>query len=172
MSRIDVVQHQIPTGDAAPKDREKIPFTTPLSLYESERMPFGLCNVPATFQCLMQCCLGGQVSETLLIYLDDVIVYSPDFSSHLEHLDSVFEKLSHYGLKLQPDKYHFFKPEVSNLGHVVNKSGIAPNPEKTAIVRDWPCPHTVTRERSFLGFVGYYRRFVLRFAAIAGPLHV
>lgn len=67
----------------APADQENTAFTTPFGLYQSERMPFGLCNVPATFQRLMQHCLGAQVYDSLLIYLDDVIVYSPNFNTHL-----------------------------------------------------------------------------------------
>lgn len=73
-----------------PKDKEKTAYTTPLRLNEFERMPFGLCNAPATFQRLMQWCLSvRQLSEFLLVYLDDIIIYSPDFSSHLKHLEEV-----------------------------------------------------------------------------------
>lgn len=81
-----------------PKDREKTAFTTPTGLYEFWRMPFVLCNAPATF--LMQRCLGGQVSQSLLIYLDDVVLYSLDFYTHTEHLEQVLEKLAAHGLKL------------------------------------------------------------------------
>lgn len=70
-----------------PRDQEKTAFSTPLGLYEFQRMPFSLCNAPATFQRLMQQCLGGQLTESLLVYLDDIIIYSPDFSSHMQHLD-------------------------------------------------------------------------------------
>lgn len=87
-----------------PKDREKIAFTTPLGLYEIQRMPFSLCNAPATFQQMIKWCLGGQVNESLLIYLDNVVVYSPDFDTHTEHLEQVFEKLAVHGLKLHPHK--------------------------------------------------------------------
>lgn len=73
-----------------PADREKTAFTTPFGLYEFERMPFGLCNAPATFQRLMQRCLGNMVNESLLIYLDDVVVFSPDFDGHVRHLEEVF----------------------------------------------------------------------------------
>lgn len=90
-----------------PADKEKNVFATPLGLYEFERMPFGLCNAPATFQRLMQRCLGGQVHEFLLIYLDDIILYSPDFSSHLGHLEKVFTKLHEHGLKLSPQNATF-----------------------------------------------------------------
>lgn len=91
-----------PTNDLAsgywqvvmdPRDLEKTAFTTLLGLFEFECMPFGLCNALATFQRLMQQCLSGQIAESLLVYLDDIIIYSPDFFSHLQHLDAVFERL-------------------------------------------------------------------------------
>lgn len=76
-----------------PRDKEKTAFITPMGLYQWERMPFGLCNAPATFQRLMQRCLGEQVNDFLLIYFDDVILYSSDFDSHLAHLEQVFERV-------------------------------------------------------------------------------
>ncbi|XDV39819.1 hypothetical protein PO909_009005 [Leuciscus waleckii] len=115
-------------------DREKTAFTTPFGLYEWDRMPFGLCNAPATFQRLMQRCLGSQLMDTTLVYLDDVIVYSPDFKSHLEHLEQVFRSLERYGLKLQPDKCQLFHKEVKFLGHVVSAVGISVDPEKVVAV--------------------------------------
>lgn len=113
-----------------PKDREKTAFVTPLGLYEFQRMPFGLCNAPATFQRLMQRCLGGLVSKSLLIYLDDVVVYSPDFDSHVKHLKQVFEKLSTHGLKLQPHMCNLIQRKVKYLGHIISRDGISTDPEK------------------------------------------
>ena len=157
--------------DVAPEDQEKTAFTTPFGLYHFERMPFGLCNAPATFQRLMQRCLGSQVYDHLLIYLDDVIVYSPDFPTHLQHLEQVFTRLQEHGLKLQPRKCHLFQKQVVYLGHVVSSQGVATDPDKTAIVRDWAAPTTVKQVRSFLGFAGYYRRFIPAFSKVAAPLH-
>ena len=154
-----------------PQDKEKTAFATPMGLYQWERMPFGLCNAPATFQRLMQRCLGERVHDFLLIYLDDVILYSLDFDSHLAHLEQVFERLHHHGLKLQPQKCRLFRREVTYLGHIVSKEGVAVDPEKTAAVREWPVPTTVKDVRSFLGFAGYYRRFVKGFSKIALPLN-
>lgn len=85
-------------------DREKTAFTTPQGLFEFERMPFGLCNAPATFQRLMQQCLSGQLSDYAFVYLDDIILYTPDFASHLQHLDKVLERLGQHGLKLRLDR--------------------------------------------------------------------
>ncbi|KAJ7985934.1 hypothetical protein DPEC_G00345610 [Dallia pectoralis] len=106
-----------------PKDQEKTAFTTPVGLFQFNRMPFGLCNAPATFQRLMQRCLGGLVNDFLLIYLDDIIVFSPCFDSHLDHLRQVFGKLHQQGLKLQPLKCCLFRKEVLYLGHRVSQQG-------------------------------------------------
>lgn len=157
--------------EVAPEDQEKTAFATPFGLYQFERMPFGLCNAPATFQRLMQRCLGAQVYDYLLIYLDDVIVYSTDFHAHLKHLEQVFARLQEHGLKLQPRKCRLFQRNVAYLGHIVSKHGVATDPDKTAVVRDWAVPSTVKQVRSFLGFAGYYRRFIPAFAKIAAPLH-
>ena len=154
-----------------PRDQEKTAFTTPLGLYEFKRMPFGLCNAPATFQRLMQQCLSGQLAESLLIYLDDIILFSPDFQSHLQHLDQVFERLWRHGLKLRLDKCTLLQTEVKFLGHVVDRQGVRPDPDKLVAVREWPTPSTVREVRAFLGLAGYYRRFVPSFAAIARPLN-
>ncbi|XP_028301871.1 uncharacterized protein LOC114462925 [Gouania willdenowi] len=154
-----------------PLDREKTAFTTPFGLYEFNRMPFGLCNAPATFQRLMQRCLGNLVNDSLLIYLDDVIVFSPDFSSHLRHLEEVFQCLHNHGLKLQPAKCHLFQREVTYLGHVISEHGVATDPAKTTAVREWTVPQTAKQVKSFLGFAGYYRRFIPAFSKIATPLN-
>ncbi len=83
----------------------------------------------------MQRCLGGQLVDTTLVYLDDVIVYSPDFESHLQHLEQVFRAMEKYGLKLQPDKCQLFRKEVTFLGHCVSASGVSVDPEKVSVVQ-------------------------------------
>ena len=103
-------------------------------------MPFGLCNAPATFQRLMQRCLGDQLTESAMVYLDDVIVFSRNFSDHLKHLEAVFQALGCYGLKLRPDKCQIFQKQVKFLGHVVSSQGVSPDLEKVAAVADWQ-PH-------------------------------
>lgn len=133
--------------EVAPEDQEKTAFTTPFGLYHFERIPFGLCNAPATFQRQMQRCLGAQVYDHLLIYLDDVIVYSPNFTAHLQHLEKVFTCLQEHGLKLQPQKCHLFQREVTYLGHIVSSQGVAMDPDKVAVVRDWAMPSTVKQVR-------------------------
>ncbi|XP_040195565.1 uncharacterized protein LOC120928557, partial [Rana temporaria] len=154
----------------APEDREKTVFTTPMGLFEFNRMPFGLCNAPGTFQRLMEHCLGHKHFETVLLYLDDVIIYSKSYEDHLKHLAKVFQILIKHGLKVKPSKCYLLKTEVKYLGHIVSSEGVKPDPEKIAAVRNWPTPTTVKEVRSFLSFAGYYRRFIPHFAQIAGPI--
>lgn len=100
------------------------------------------------------------MTESALVHLDNVIVYSKDFSAHLKHLEEVFRALSRYGLKLRPKKCQLFQKEVKFLGHQVSSQGVAPDPGKTAAVQNWATPTTVKQVRSFLRFVGYYRHFI------------
>lgn len=152
-------------------DNEKTAFTTPFGLFEFERMPFGLCNAPATFQRLMQRCLGEQLAESAFVYLDDVMVFYRSFSDHLDHLESVFQALGRYGLKLRPEKFQLLRKQVKFLGHVVSSQGVSPDPDKVAAVSDWQPPSTVRQVHAFLGFVGYYRRFIRDFSKITKPLN-
>lgn len=152
-------------------DRHKTAFTTPMGLFEYNRMPFGLQNAPATFQRLMQGVFRDDILRTLMVYLDDIIVFSSTIQEHLERLETVFSKLRHHGLKIEPAKCQLFQDQVTYLGHVVSADGVATDPEKTKAVKEWPVPVTVRDVRSFLGFASYYRRFVPKFAQVAGPLH-
>lgn len=153
------------------EDRAKAAVTTPFGLYQWTRMPFGLCNGPATFQRLMECCLGDLQWESLLIYLDDILIFSHDFETHLQRLDKVLGRLGEHGLKLKPSKCHLLQPQVKFLGHIVCSEGIKTDPEKTEVLDNWPVPKCVRDVRQVLGFMGYYRRFVPGFSQIAAPLH-
>lgn len=153
------------------RDQEKTAVTTPFGLYQWTRMPFGLCNAPATFQRLMSAVLGDLAFELLLVYLDDVLVFSKDFDSHCERLDLVFGRLREHGLKLKPRKCFLFKPEVKFLGHVVSADGIQVDMDKVKVLKEWPVPRSVKEVRQVVGFMSYYRRFVPHFAQLARPLH-
>ncbi|XP_056406861.1 uncharacterized protein LOC130298007 [Hyla sarda] len=92
------------------------------------------------------------------------------YQEHLDHLKEVFQVLIQHRLKIKPSKCHLLEPRVHYLGHVVSAEGVQPDPEKVRVVKDWPTPRTVRDIKSFLGFAGYYRRFIPHFAQIAGPL--
>ena len=156
-------------------DEESIPYTAftvgPLGFYKCLRMPFGLTNAPATFQHLMESCLGDLHLNWCIIYLDDIIVYSETPEEHLQRLEAVFQKISKAGLKLKPSKCEFFRPEITYLGHVVSSRGIATDPKKIRAIQQWPRPTTVTEVRRFTGLTNYYRKFVHGYARVARPLH-
>uniref|UniRef100_A0A8P4GS98 Gypsy retrotransposon integrase-like protein 1 n=1 Tax=Dicentrarchus labrax TaxID=13489 RepID=A0A8P4GS98_DICLA len=169
-STIDLASgyHQVAVHE---KDRNKTAFTTPFGLYEYLRMPFGLCNAPATFQRLMQATMSDLVFQIVLVYLDDLLVFSPTFQDHLVRLETVLKRLRDTGLKVKVEKCHFLQSEVRFLGHQVSSQGIGTDPDKICAVKLWPIPSTVKELRSFLGFCSYYRRFIEGFSQIAGPLH-
>ena len=154
---------------------DSIPYTAftvgPLGFYECVRMLFGLTNAPATFQRLMESCLGDLHLQYCIIYLDDIIVFSKTPEEHIERLRSVFQKLDQAGLHLKPSKCEFFKKRVEYLGHIVSKNGIETNPKKIRAIVDWPQSQTVTQMRSFLGFCNYNRKFIHQYAQIAKLLY-
>ena len=147
-----------------PLDAESQPLTAftvgPLGFYECTRMPFGLTNAPATFQRLMENTLGGLNLSCCIIYLDDIVVYARTIPEHLERLDEVLTRIGNAGLKLRPKKCFYFKSKLDYLGHVVSADGISTQPRKIEAVRNWPRPVTVHDVKAFLGFVGYYRKFI------------
>ena len=143
----------------------------PLGFYECVRMPFGLTNAPATFQRLMESCLGEMHLNWCIIYLDDIIVFSKTPKEHLRRLHGVFRKLREAGLKLKPSKCEFFKDRIAYLGHVVSKAGIETDTKKIQEIVDWPRPVTVTDVRPFLGFTNYYRKFIKGYTVVANPLN-
>ena len=142
----------------------------PLGFWECEHMPFGLTNAPATFQWLMESCLGEMQLNWCLIYLDDIIVFSRTPEEHVHRLRAIFEKLKAVSLKLKPSKCYFFKKEIKYLGHVVSEEGVSSDPDKIKSITEWSQPTTVTEVRSFLGFVSYYRRFIPNFSKVANVM--
>ena len=108
--------------------------------------------------------------ETLLIYLDDIILYSSNITEHIEKLDEVLTKLQGSGLKLKPSKCEFIQSEVLYLGHIVSEDGIKPNPKIVDTVKNWKCPSNVKEIQQFLGLANYYRRFIYKFSERASSL--
>ena len=135
-------------------------------------MSFGLTNAPATFQRLMESCLGESHLSWCIIYLDDIIVFSTTPAEHLKRLRGVFERLAKAGLKLKPSKCKFFKTKIAYLGHIISAKGIETDPKKIEAVQDWTCPKAVTDVRSFLSFTNHYRQFIKGYAKVAKALNI
>ena len=151
--------------------KERTAFTVgPLGFYEFNRLPFGLSNSPATYQRLMENCLGDLHLNICFIFLDDLIIFSKTYEEHLDRLQLVFEKLRESGLKLSPKKCNLFMQKVKYVGHIVSEEGIETDPEKVQKVLNWPTPHTPEEIRKFIGFIGYYRKFIPNFSKISKPL--
>lgn len=169
-STIDLASgyHQVAVHE---KDRHKTAFTTPFGLSEYTRLPFGVCNGPATFQRLMQATMSELVFQIMLVYLDNLLVNSPTFEDHLMRLQTVLQRLRETGLKVKMQKCHFLQSTMCFLGHQISAEGIGTDPDKIAAVKQWPIPTTVKDLRSFLGFCSYYRRFMHGFSQLVDPLH-
>ena len=157
--------------EMAENDKHKTAFWCPLGFYEFNRMPQGITNAPATFQRLMERCMGDLHHNGVFVYLDDIIVFGKTAKEHEEKLFQVLDRLRQFGLKLSPTKCKFFRSSVKCLGHVISTDGVSTDPSKIEAVRSWPVPNTARELKSFLGFTGYYRRFVEGYSSIAKPLN-
>ena len=151
------------------KSRPKSAFVSSFGKWEFKRCPFGLAQVPAYFQRLVNEVLSG-VTFTFG-YLDDILVYSPDMETHLEHLRKLFMKLREADLKLKEVKCNFLKKHIQYLGHIVSGKGITPMPEKLECIKEMPPPKTPKEVKQFFGLIGYYWKFMPRFSDLARPLN-
>ena len=148
----------------------KTAFNTRYGKYEFLVMPFGLTNAPSTFQMLMNQVLRPYLDKFVLVYLDDVMIYSNSLEEHKEHLRLVLQALKENNLYCKPKKCVFNKPEVEFCGHIVGNGVVKVLDQKVKIINDWPTPRNVHEVRQFYGLANYYRRFIRHFAAIASPL--
>ena len=153
-----------------PDDVSKTAFRTRYGHYEFLVLPFGLCNAPGTFMHLMQQIFRDHLDNFVIVFLDDILIYSKTEADHEKHLKIVLELLRKHKLYGKKSKCEFFKQRVSFLGHVVSSEGVSMEQDKVQAVRDWPIPTSVHDVRAFLGLSGYYRRFVQGFSSIAAPL--
>lgn len=160
--------YQIPLSEA---DKEKTAFICPVGFYQFERMPQGISGAPATFQRVMEKTIGDMNLLEVLVYLDDIIVFGRTLEEHEERLLKVLDRLKDEGLKLSLDKCQFCRTSVTYLGHVISRDGVATDASKKEAVETWPRPDNITKLRSFLGFCGYYRRFVKDYSRICFPLN-
>ena len=148
--------------------KPKSAFVTTIDKYEFNRCPFGLAQAPAYFQRLVNKVLVGL--PFTFGYLDDVLIYSPNMKTHLKHLRQVFQRMREADLRLKMEKCNFLKAHLQYLGHIISGKGIEPVPEKLESIKKMPAPTTPKEVKQFLGLIGYYRKFVPRFADIARPL--
>jgi hypothetical protein len=168
-SKIDLRSgyHQIRISE---EDTYKTAFRTRYGHYEFMVMPFGLTNAPATFMRLMNDVFRPLLDKCVVVFLDDILVFSRTHEEHQEHLRMVFDLLRQNKLYAKLSKCQFGASEVEFLGHVIGVDGIKPMQDKVAAIIDWAAPANVTEVRSFLGLTGYYRRFIRGYAALALPL--
>lgn len=151
-------------------DKSKTAFVCPLGFWEFNRMPQGITNAPSTFQRLMEKCMGDINLKEVLVFLDDLIVFSETLEQHETRLLNVLNRLKEYGLKLSIEKCKFFQTSVRYLGHIVSEKGVETDPQKIEALKTWPSPTNLKELRSFLGFAGYYRRFIHHYSKIVKPL--
>ncbi|XP_073721145.1 uncharacterized protein [Misgurnus anguillicaudatus] len=152
-----------------PDSREFTAFRTPKGLMHFRVLPFGLHGAPATFQRLMDSVLNG-VGEFAAAYLDDVVIFSTSWEDHLQHLKVVFQRIKDAGLTINPAKCALVKRETEYLGYVLGRGEIKPQIQKLRAIQSCPLPATKKQIRSFLGLVGWYRKFIPHFSTIAAPL--
>ena len=134
-------------------------------------MPFGLANAPATFQRFMERVLQGLPSRTVRVYFDDILIASESREEHLSNLRSVFERFRGAGVKLKSNKCKLVAEQISFLGHTLTRDGLRKDEAKVSAIKQFPTPTNLKQLRSFLGLVGYYRKFMAGFAETARPLH-
>ena len=168
ISKLDMTKgfYQIPVAE---KDKDKTAFCTPWGKYAFTRMPFGLRNAPATFQRCMNVVLEG-LEEFTGAYIDDVIVYSNSWEEHLRHLRQVLDRLRKHGLTAKPSKCEWGASSLTYLGQVVGEGKVSVPEARVAAIRNFRKPHSKSDLRSFLGTVGYYRKFIRDYSKIAHPL--
>ncbi|KAJ9565234.1 hypothetical protein OSB04_001200 [Centaurea solstitialis] len=154
----------------APDDQEKTTFTCPYGTFAFRRMPFGLCNAPATFQRCMMSIFSDMLEQSMEVFMDDFSVYGTSYENCLQNLERILKRCEKTNLVLNWEKCHFMVKEGIVLGHLISKRGIEVDRAKLEVIEKLPEPTTVKGIRSFLGHAGFYRRFIKDFSKFSKPL--
>ena len=133
-------------------------------------MPFGLKNAPATFQRMMDNAFCGLIGNNCFAYIDDIVIFGETIQQHNQNMEDVLQRIKQLGLRLEPSRCDYLKPELEYLGHIIIKEGVKPNPEKLSAIKNFKEIKTVKDVQSFLGLSGYHRKFIKNFSSIARPL--
>lgn len=151
-------------------DQYKTAFQTHHGHFEYKVMPYGLTGAPATFQFVMNHILAALLRKCVVVFIDDILIYSKTFEDHVKHVQLVFQLLHDHNLKVKLSKCTFAKQQLRYLGHIISPEGVSTDPSKVQDVQKWPTPMNVKDLRGFLGIAGYYRRFIKKFGMLAKPL--
>jgi hypothetical protein len=154
----------------APGEEHKTAFQTHNGHYEFRVMAFGLTGAPATFQHAMNATLAPVLRKFALVFFDDILIYSKNYSDHLHHLETVLQILQRDQWQVKLSKCAFAQEQVHYLGRVISATGVATDPAKIQSVESWPVPQNLKELRGFLGLTGYYRKFIKHYAIISQPL--
>jgi hypothetical protein len=168
-SKIDLKSgyHQVRIND---EDVSKTAFRTRYDHYEFTVVSFGLTNAPDVFMCLMNRVFRYYLDKFVIVFLDDILVYSKIEEEHEQHLRMVLQVLREHKLYAKLSKCSFYQRQIHYLGHIISKKGIVVDPEKVEAIREWSTPRNVAEVRSFMGLAGYYRKFIAGFSRIAYPI--
>jgi hypothetical protein len=152
------------------EDKEKTTFTTPWGTFMYDKMPFGLMNAGATFHRAMEISFVVEKDKFMVIYLDDITIFSKTDDEHLQHLEQVFKKWRRYGISLNPRKSHFSMPEGKLLGHIISEGGIKIDPKRVCSIQQIEIPRNKKVVQSFIGKINFLRCFVPNFVEILKPI--
>ncbi|KAI2659483.1 Transposon Tf2-9 polyprotein [Labeo rohita] len=151
-------------------DEWKTAFSTTSGHYEYRVMPFGLSNSPSIFQSFMNDVFRDMLDKGVIVYIDDILIYSNSMSEHIQHVRKVLQRLIQYQLYAKLEKCEFHRTSTSFLGYIISPEGVAMDEKKVEAVLKWPQPRTLKELQRFLGFANFYRRFIRNFSSVAAPL--
>ena len=151
-------------------DEYKTAFKTHHGLYEFLVMPFGLTNAPASFQGMMNTIFASLLRKCVLVFMDDILIYSNTLEDHVQHLSQVFQIIKQHHFLIKKSKCSFAQRDIEYLGHVISGKGVATEPSKIVVVQQWPTPSNIKQLRGFLGITGYYRKFIKNYSMLSRPL--